>query len=172
MEIPKFLIGNIICEVRGVKLMEIVKLIEQLEELIEQSSRLPMTAKVLIHEDILYNFVDRMRASLPEDVRQAEWILKERERILKEAEKEAQDIFLNANSKVEKMANDNEIVKLAKKQGEEIINSSKNVANEIRQSSLTYADDVMSQLQGELEKALGVIEEGRKELNKSINKKK
>lgn len=151
--------------------MEILNLLDEFENVIEDSSRIPMTGKVIIHEDALYNFLDRFRALLPEAVREAEWVLRERERVLGEAQREADTIVETAKSKLQRIAGESEIVKLAKLQSEEIIENAKNVAREVTQGSFGYADDVMSQLQTELEKTLMVVKKGRDELRQGVHDK-
>lgn len=148
--------------------MEILRLLDEFEAIIEECSRIPMTGKVVIHEDTLYNFFDRMRALMPETIREAEWVLRERDRILSEADKEAKTIVETAKSKLERIAGENEIVKLAKAQSDEIVENAKNVAKEITQGSFTYADEVMSNLQGQLEGYLQVVRNGREEIRKSV----
>lgn len=144
--------------------MEIMRLLEEFENVVEGSSRIPMTGKIIINEDILYNYLDGFRATLPETVREAEWILREKERILSQAEKEAETIVDTAKSKLERIAGESEIVKVAKVQGEEIISNARNVAREITQGALSYADEVMARLQDQLEKTMLVVKQGREEL--------
>ena len=151
--------------------MEILRLLDEFDALIEDCSRIPMTGKVIIHEDILYNYLDKMRALLPEAVTEAEWILRERERIIGEANKEADTIIETAKAKLQRIAGESEIVKLAKAHGDEIVENSKNVAKEVTQGAFSYADDVMIQLQSELEKILQVVRKGREELRQNTREK-
>ena len=127
--------------------MEILELLDEFEQVIEDCSRIPMTGKVIIHEDILYKYLDQLRAILPDAVQEAQWILKEKERVLKEAEAEGESIIEAAKSKIQRMSSESEIYKMAKTQGDEIIDNAKNVGREITHGALTYADDVMSKLQ-------------------------
>jgi len=152
--------------------MEILRLLDEFDTLVEECSRIPMTGKVIIHEDVIYGYLDKLRALLPEAVTEAEWILRERERIISEANKEAETIVETAKAKLQRITGESEIVKLAKSQGDEIIENSKNVAKEVTQGAFTYADDVMLQLQSELEKILQVVRKGRDELRQNIRENK
>ena len=58
--------------------MEILDLLEEFEGIIEGSGRIPMTGKVVIHEEVLYNYLDKFRAYLPQSIRDAEYILREK----------------------------------------------------------------------------------------------
>jgi len=150
--------------------MEILHLLDEFENIIEECSRIPMTGKVIIHEDTLYNYLDRIRGVMPESVQEADWIMREKSRILEEANKEAENIIETAKSKIQRIAGENEIVKLAKTQSDEIIENSKTLAKEVTQGAFNYADDVMSQLQLELEKILQVVRQGREELRHNVQK--
>lgn len=152
--------------------MEILRLLDEFENTIEESSRIPMTGKIIIHEDTLYNYLDKFRAVLPDAVREAEWVLREKERILGEAGKEADTIVETAKNKLQRITGESEVVKLAKSQSEEIIENAKQAAREVTQGSLTYADDVMAQLQGELDKILAVVKKGREELRQNTRERK
>lgn len=150
--------------------MEILQLLDEFEQVIEDCSRIPMTGKVIIHEDILYKYLDKFRAMLPDAVQEAQWILKDKERILVDAEKEGETIIEGAKNKLQRLANDSEIVKVAKVQGDEIIDNAKTVGREITQGAFSYADDVMNQLQTELEKTLQVVKKGREEIRQNVKK--
>lgn len=152
--------------------MEIMRLLEELENVVEESPRIPMTGKIIINEDALYNFVDSFRATLPETVRESEWILREKERIIEQAEKEAEVILDTAKSKLERIAGESEIVKTAKIQSEEIVGNARDVSREITKGALIYADEVMARLQDQLEKTMLVLNQGRDEIRINFRDKK
>ncbi len=151
--------------------MDILQLLDEFENTVEESTRIPMTSKLIVNEDILYNFVDKLRAMLPESIREAEWILREKERIIEEAKKEGQSIIDNANNRLQRITDETEIVRLAKSQGDEIVKNAQNIAREITQGAFTYADEVMVRLMQELEKTMSVINQGREEIRKNIHDK-
>lgn len=153
-------------------MVEIISLLEEFENVVEESSRIPMTGKVIIHEDVLYNYLDRLRAMLPETVREAEWILREKERILSEAGREAEAIIETGKSKLQRIAGESEIVKLARDQSDEIIENARDAAREITQGSFSYADEVMARLQAELEKTMLIVKQGREEIRHNMREKK
>jgi len=148
-----------------------MRLLEEFENVVEESSRIPMTGRVIIHEDILYKYLDGFRAMLPETIREAEWVIREKERILKQAESEADTIVETAKNKLERIAGESEIVKEAKAQGEEIINNARSVAREITQGAFTYADEVMVRLQEQLDRTMTVVNQGRDELRVNVKDK-
>ena len=151
--------------------MEILDILEEFEKVVEESGRIPMTNKVIINEDTLYNFIDRFRALLPGSVREAERILREKERILEDAENEQVAIIESAKTKLERITGESEIVKMAVAQGEGIIDEAKTSAKKLTTGAYTYAEEVMGALQTELEKLLSTVRAGRDEIQSVIDKK-
>jgi len=148
--------------------MEILDLLEEFESIIEGSGRIPMTGKVVIHEEILYNYLDKFRAYLPQSIRDAEYILREKERVLAEAAKEGEAIIENAKLKSQRITGESEIVKQAIAQGEKIIESAKAEARSLITGAYSYSEEVMASLQKELEEALKVIRTGREAIRANL----
>ena len=144
--------------------MEILDLLEEFEGIIEGSGRIPMTGKVVIHEEVLYKF----RAYLPQSIRDAEYILREKERIMAEAVKEGEGIIEQARLKCQRLAGESEIVKQAIIQGEQIVAQSKQEAKSLISGAYTYSEEVMSALQKELEGTLKMIRSGREAIRTNL----
>ena len=67
--------------------MDIFEMLDELEEIIETGSKIPLTGKVVVDAEELLDCLDQIRSVLPEEIRQARWVAKERERMLSEAKK-------------------------------------------------------------------------------------
>ena len=80
--------------------MEIFTLLETLEEIIENSKKMPFTNKVMIEQEDLLDIIKEIRLKLPEDLKQAKWVSEERDRILEEAKKEADDVVKEAENRI------------------------------------------------------------------------
>ncbi|WP_066639324.1 ATPase [Desulfolucanica intricata] len=144
--------------------MELFNVINELEELIESSPKIPMTKKVLVDEDRVLDFLDRIRAVLPEEVRQAKWVVQEREKVLLDTKKEANRLMEDAKSKILMEAEQSEVVKQAQKIAEEIMKNAENVAVQIKEGARDYADDILKELEETISKHLTEIQQGRVEL--------
>lgn len=144
--------------------MELFNVLNELEELVENSPKIPLTRRVLIDEDRLLDYLDRMRASLPEEVRQAKWLLQEREKVLMDSKKEALRIMEEARKELDKRADESEIVRQAKAVADEVVQKAEAVAREIKQGARNYADDILSGLEEELDKLITQVRNGRAEL--------
>lgn len=144
--------------------MDLLNALNELEELVESSGKIPFTKKVMVEEDRLLDLLDRIRTSMPEEVRQAKWIIQEREKVLNDSQKEAMRIMDDAQKQVERKADDSEVVRQAKMSAEEILTKAEGIAVEIREGAKGYADDILVNLQESLGKILSQIEQGRSEL--------
>ncbi|MEW6425671.1 MAG: ATPase [Bacillota bacterium] len=144
--------------------MELFNVLNELEELVENSPKIPLTRRILVDEDKLLDYLDRMRASLPEEVRQAKWLLQEREKVLADSKKEAMRILEEAQKQLDRRAEESEIARQAKAIADEVIQKAEAVAREIKQGARDYADDVLSGLEEELNRLLTQIRNGRAEL--------
>ncbi|MEW6771716.1 MAG: ATPase [Bacillota bacterium] len=149
--------------------MELLAVINELEELIETSGRIPLTRKVLIDEERMLDILDRIRTILPDEVRKAKWVVQEREKVLEEAQKEAERLLEEARKEVEKKAEESELVRQAKEMAEEILGKAEQVAREIKLGSREYADGILAKLEERLEKITREVQQGRAEL-KGMNK--
>jgi cell division septum initiation protein DivIVA len=144
--------------------VDLLSALNELEELIENSGRVPLTRKVMVNEDSILDLLDRIRTTIPEEIRQAKWIIQEREKVMSESQKEARRIVENAQKQVEKQAEDSEVVRKAKAVAEEIIARAERTAQEMREGAREYADEILSALQDKLNKINQQIEQGRSEL--------
>ncbi|MFZ5643331.1 MAG: ATPase [Bacillota bacterium] len=144
--------------------MELFNALNELEEIIESSIKVPMTKRVLVDEDRLLDMLDRIRTALPEEVRQAKWIIQEREKVLTETKKEAGRIMEDVQKQMERRVDESELVRQARDKAEEIIEKAENVAREIKQGARDYADDLLNELEKRMEKMVSEIHDGRAEL--------
>jgi len=147
--------------------VDLLSVLNDLEEVIENSSKIPLTKKILVDEERVLDLLDRVRTTLPEEIRQAKWILQEREKVLVDSQKEAARILEDAQRQVVIKADDSEVARQAKTVAEEIVGKAEVVAREIREGARAYADDILKNLEDSLGKITEQINQGRNEL-KSI----
>lgn len=144
--------------------MELLSILNDLEEFVQSSARVPMTKKALVDEERLLDFLDRIRTILPEEVRKAKWLVQEREKVISESRQEAGRIIEEAQKKMEMQVEDSEIVRRAKEVAEEIIKKAEQVSREMRLGARDYSDGVLAKLETRLEEIMKEIEGGRNEL--------
>lgn len=144
--------------------MEILTVLETLEDLIEKSSSVPFSGKCLVDREEVLEIVKEMRLKLPDDIKQAKWVKEERQRILLQAQKEADNILKDAENKIAALVDEHEITKKAYEQANEIVGNAQKNAREIRLGAREYADSVLNKVEEILIDATDVIKSNRKEL--------
>ena len=145
--------------------MEIFTLLESLEEILESGSKVPFSSKVMVDIDELRDILEDIRLKLPDELKQAKWVKEERQRIIEDAQKEADNIIQNAESKIVTMIDENAITKKALAQMEEIIENANKVSKEICTGTHEYANAILEKVEEVLKETLQVVENNRKELN-------
>ena len=143
---------------------DVLALLEELEEIVDRSPKIPMTGKVLVDDNALFEIIDRMRTSLPEEIRNAKWVLTERQKLLDEAHAEAERILERGKSYIEKMAEENEVAKQAQAYAEDIARQAQTYAKEVKFGAMQYADEMLQQVEKNVTETLQAIRKNREEL--------
>lgn len=144
--------------------MEILSILETLEEVIEKSVSVPFSGKCMVDREEILEIIKEMRLKLPDDIKQAKWVKEERQKILLEAQKEANNIIKDAENKIASLVDEHEITKKAYEQANEIVSNAQKNAREIRLGTKEYADNVLSKVEEILEETLEVIRANRQEM--------
>ena len=141
--------------------MEIFTLLETLEDILERSRTLPFTEKVITDKNEILDIIKEIRLKLPDELKQAKWIKEERERIIAEAQKDADDIVKEAENRIISMIDEHEITKKAYDKKTEIIADANEMFREITQGTNTYVDGILANIENnmiELGKTLNGVE--------------
>ena len=144
--------------------MDIMALVDKLEDLVAEGKKVPLTSSVMVNEQKIYDLIDEIRASFPDEIKQARWIVKERQEMLDEAEKEAGKLVEEAREKAEAMAAETEVVRMAEDQANRLIDDARNKEREIRLGAEDYADEMLANLEVNLGKLLTAVQRGRDRL--------
>ncbi len=144
--------------------MEIFTLLETLEEILEGSKNIPFTEKGIVNKEELLEIIKEIRLKLPDELKQAKWVKEERQRILVEAQKEADDIVKEAENRIISMIDEHEITRKAYEQKAQIIETANEMSREITKGTKDYADNILQGIEVAMQDALKVIQNNRKEL--------
>ena len=142
--------------------MEVLNAIEKAEDLIEKGWN--FFGASMVNKNEILDLLKEIRVKLPDEVKQAKWIKEERQRILLEAQKEAEMIIKEAENRIVSMVDENEITRKAYDQANETIINAQKTAREIKQGSLEYADDILAKLEENLKETYLVLHKNREEL--------
>jgi len=149
--------------------LDIMALIDKMEDLVSEGKKVPLTSSVMVNELKIYDIIDEIRASFPDEIKQARWIVKERQEMLDEAEKEANKLVEEANHRAETIAAETEIVKKAEEQADDLMDKAAVHEREIRLGAEDYADEMLANLEVNLGKLLSAVQRGRDRLQGKSN---
>lgn len=144
--------------------MNILSLLDILEDELERGSSVPFTTKTLIDTNKCLEIIKDIRLNLPDEIKQAEWVKKERQRIIVEAQKEAETITKEAEQRINALIEESEITQQAYKQSRIIIENAQENAKEIRLGAKEYADSLLEQVDNYLSRQLDILRANRQEL--------
>ena len=144
--------------------MDVLVLIDKLDELIHNAKAVPLTDQVRIDREEIWEILDQMRATIPEEIKQARWIVKERQEMLAEAKREAERIIKEARERQDVLISDQEVTKQAERAAEDIIEDARAREREIRLGAEDYADEILNTLEVNLSKFIAAVQRGRERL--------
>jgi vacuolar-type H+-ATPase subunit H len=145
--------------------MDMMYLVDRLEALVNQSRRVPLSSRVMLEEEEVLAIVEKLRESIPQEIKQARKVLQDRDQILKAAQAEAEKTITMARERAEYMINQEGVLFLAKERGEQVLNDAQRDAQQTRQEIEQYAVDVLSNLEQQLQLQLHQVRNGLQELN-------
>lgn len=127
--------------------MKVLELLDELDEIIEVASSVPVVRKVMVDPNEVTEIVKEIRLELPDEIQQAQWIKNERTRILDEAKAEYEQIIAEARAKADQMVEEDEITIRAKERAEEILRIARDNSSVMKMSILDYTDSMLYNLQ-------------------------
>lgn len=134
--------------------MDILQLIDRLEELFNDAKSVPFTHNVVVDEDKMLELIDQMRIAIPEEVKKAQQVVAQRDRVMAQAQEEANRTLQIARDKADQMQQNHSIVQEAQRRADQILQQARADAESTRAEADNYVLDVLMQLQEKIE-ALG-----------------
>ena len=136
------------------------ELLAELEDILEQSRTVPFSSKVAVNRDEIYEIIDEIRRKLPEEIRQSRELIKDRNKILIDAQKEADELLDSTKERITRLVDSHEISQQAYEHASQIVDNAKATAKEMRIGAKEYVDEVLSLAE---EKLVNRMEELRTE---------
>jgi hypothetical protein len=139
-------------------------LLLRFRELVENARSMPMSASVLVNREELLEIVDDAIHGLPAELRQARWLLKEREEFLGQAKRDADDIVEAGRSQAEHMVERTEVVREARRVSQQAVDTAEAQARQMRHEAEDYVDQKLAAFEVVLERTMHAVQRGRERL--------
>ncbi len=140
--------------------MDILHLVDRLEQLLNEGRRLPLSNKVMVDEQKVWDVIDQMRISIPEEVKKAKRTNQERDRIIAQAHEEAARIINLKQEEASAMTTEHELTKAAEVRSTTITERAQREAESLRADADEYVIEVLNGLAADLERALTEVRNG------------
>lgn len=140
--------------------MDIQHLVDRLEQALNESTRVPLSAYLLVNEEKVYSLLDQMRVAVPEEIKRANRVEAEKDRILAQAKEEAERIRELARQEAGELVKRDAIVNSAQHRAENIVERARRDADALRQDADVYIVDVLQRLEQDLMRTMNVVRNG------------
>jgi ElaB/YqjD/DUF883 family membrane-anchored ribosome-binding protein len=147
---------------------DVQALLERLRVIVETAKPLPLSASVRVDRDELLELLDLALTRLPDELKQARWLLKEREEFLAKSQREADDIVDAARTRAERMVQRTEIVREAERVAQSIVDAAQQRSSQMRHEAEDYIDQKLASFEIVLERTLQVVGRGRERLGLTV----
>ncbi|NLJ85573.1 MAG: ATPase [Firmicutes bacterium] len=143
----------------------IVILLDRLQEVVESAPKIPLSGRSLVDEDEILDLVAKIRTALPEEMRRADALSSERDRILEDGQRRAERIIAQAEEQAARLLRESEIIQLAQREAERIVTEAREQAYQLGSDARAYAKQLLEMLQKSLSENLTVVESGLENLD-------
>lgn len=126
--------------------MDVIKLLEYLQEILETSSKLPMSNKIMVNKKEVNEIIEQIINCLPDELKKAAWICDEKEKIIRDAQEQAEEIKKEAVEVIRRKIETHDLVKSAEDKGEKIIFNAQKKAKIIKSGTKEYSLGVLHQI--------------------------
>jgi vacuolar-type H+-ATPase subunit H len=140
--------------------MDILHLIDRLEELFNNSRPIPLTHNVIVDEDKFLDIIDQMRISVPEEVKKAQQVFSQKDRVMAQAQEEANRTLQLAREKADTLVEKEALVQDSQRRAGQIIDQARSEAENIKTGADQYALDILMGLQTELTRLTNQAQNG------------
>ncbi len=128
----------------------VLQLLDELEDVMDSSKAVP-------NKEEIYDIISEIRMKLPNELKQSKWVIEERNKILIDAQREADEIVKNAEDRMVRLVDENEVTKKAYEQAAAIIDSAKKTSKDMRLGAMEYAESVLADAEGKLKELKSVV---------------
>jgi hypothetical protein len=140
--------------------MDILHLVDRLEELFNDSRSIPFTHSVVVDEDRMLDIIDQMRVSIPDEIKKAQQLLAQRDRLLAQAQEEANRTLSLAREKSEQLIDRDPIVQAAQARADQIIEQARVEGESTKREADQYVLDTLTNMEMEMERYLTQVRNG------------
>jgi cell division septum initiation protein DivIVA len=151
--------------------MDITARLQQMEELVQEAKSMPLSASVLVNKEEVLELLEAAIAELPEEIKQARWVVKDREELLAKGRRDAEGLLERAKQEQIRLVSEQQVVREAAEEAERILGEAREQARQMRLEAEDYVDAKLAQYEialertrREIDRSLAQVQRGRDKL--------
>jgi hypothetical protein len=148
---------------------DVEHMLRRLHDLVASARPMPLSTSVMVNRDEVLDLLDETIERLPDELRAARWLLKEREEYLAKVKREGEDILDQARTRAERMVQRTEVVKASEARARKIVDAANEEAARLRNEVEDFCDQKLASFEIVLERTLKMVGAGRQKLQVSLN---
>jgi cell division septum initiation protein DivIVA len=152
--------------------MDILHLVDRLEELFNESRAIPFTHNVIVDEDRMLELIDQMRITIPEEVKKAQQLLAQQDRIIAQSKEEASRTVALARDRADQLADKESVAQQAQNRAEGILAQARAEAQQTRDEADDYVIDSLANFETQLERLLNQVRNGIRTVQTDLERKR
>jgi uncharacterized protein (DUF1778 family) len=150
---------------REVNITDSEVLLRRAHDTIATARTIPLSSSPMINRDEILQLLDEANTRLPEELRQARWLLKERTEFLAKTRREADDILDAARAQAERMVQRTEVVRAAEQRARQVLESADTESRRMKRETEDFCDRHLARFEIVLDKVSKTVAQGRERLN-------
>jgi F0F1-type ATP synthase membrane subunit b/b' len=143
-------------------------LLVRLQDLLENARAMPLSASVMVNREEFADLLHEAVEGLPEELREARWLLKERDEVIERARREAERIIDAARVRAERMVERTEVVREARRSAEQIVEDAERLAAQMKHEAEDYVDRKLAAFEVVLDRTMQAVQKGRERLQVQV----
>jgi F0F1-type ATP synthase membrane subunit b/b' len=149
--------------------MDLAGRLAELEQLVAEAKSMPLSSSVLISRDEVLAMIHEMQENLPEEIKQARWVVKDREELLAKARVEGDRIVEQAREEQRRMAMRDQVARRAEEEAARILQEAEDTTGDMRTEAEDYVDAKLAQFEIALRKILEDAQATARALAKTLD---
>jgi cell division septum initiation protein DivIVA len=138
--------------------------LDELTEMVETARSMPMSASCIVNRTDVLTLLDEVREMLPSELREAQFVIKDRNEVLEEGKRQAEQILADAERERDRLVSETEVVKRSEREADRIIDDANEEARRMQMEVDDYVDAKLANFEVVLNKVLTAVERGRDKL--------
>ena len=149
--------------------MDLSSRIQELEDMVRDAKSMPLSSSALMNRDEVLELIEELKSSLPDEIKQARWVVKDREELLAKARRDAEVMVEQARAEQLRLASHEAVVQRANDESERILQQAEDDARKLRLEAEDYVDAKLAQLENALQKILEDMIGSNEALSRTID---